>query len=412
MATGAATDQLSRIDDTLGRMEAADIAYQTDTTFTFVSILDALNTGNGLLTEIRDALTTYLPTIATATVQTNGRVATLGSTASQILALLEIMNSNNALNAKNAQVLMIGQGSGCCDTLTVVDGFPERLCARSQAMWSWYETVIDTLCGQGADGIVPSVNELRDILRNDAWHSADRPMYTDAELATIQGAIQQNGPSSLSSLCGLAADGGTKATFIAAMTLYSTALEADAHMQGNLFASSGTTLEWQRFLRFLFPLSVINIVYDATVNINDDLYDNEVCGDPPETEPCTEYTDNAAIAGDFGSAESSWYRPTMSSINPEPAFGYWQRIIMRNNDDGSTESAELWRSDRVPTEKVVDLLPGVPYDFMPPAGSSASQFHIRFNTSTPESWEGGDFYHHLDSCQYWADGATSPIDPA
>lgn len=411
MATGTAAEILSRIEDLMFSAEARDIAYQEATQAALDAIASNIVIVRGALVNESETALEVLIGIRTRLDQTNNQLDLANVELTNIFNAIDGLNANNAVNAKTDIALMTGSAGVCCDTLPVVTILPERLCARAQRIWDWIGITADSLCALADESNPPTVEQLRDILRNDAWHSAANPMFTDSELVTIQGAIITRGFGGLTALCNLEDNTAVKDRFIELIYNSTTAQEAATKLAAELFNDLGVSDPWDKFIRFLFPLSLMNLLYNDEIEIGDDAYDNTICGDPPITPPCTTFDINRSLLGGYGGGSDQPEIMELTEIEPIWLEGYWLRLVVQRDDFDEAVNAELWRTDTFPDEKVADLLNSVPYDFMKPASVALSQFEVRWTNYVPEGWDTEVLmYNNLGACRYWADGATSPIE--
>jgi len=323
-----------------------------------------------------------------------GLLVQLTENSQTIINTLEAINNNQSLNAQTQQQITLGAAGACCDELTLTEGVPNRLCARAQVVWDWVGNAALFLCDLSDSTTLPTIEKLRDLVRNPHWSIDGKPMYTDQELVKLQGAIASRGIAFLTNLCDVRNNADLREQFISIIVQSGSSSGASNAIGNEDFTNSEPNRDVGTFIRFLAPPSVIDLAFNDEIGIGDEEKDNGACGDGGGGgEPlCSE---EQWYFKDSGPTPSVW---SLSNTDEPISAGDVITITMGENDLGNIPQPLLYDTDPLPDVLLFDFANGPFVEFVVGSGHTSSDYELRFYEDYPEGYEGPTLYHHFTVC--------------
>ena len=395
MATGTATEQLDRIEEAIKTQTQQDAVI-------FSSLSDTIQAFQlqvvGRLTNIQNSNNTIRDTLANIDNTLSGGIYSLLLSLTEgqqtIITILESLNFNQAQNAQNQQNITLGAAGACCDEPTLTDTVPNRLCARAQVVWDWVANSALFLCDLSDSNTLPTIEKLRDLVRNPHWSIDGKPMYTDQELVKLQGAIASRGIAFLTNLCDVRNNADLREQFISIIVQSGSSSGASNAIGNEDFSNTEPNRDVGTFIRFIAPPSVIDLAFNDTIGIGDEEKDNGACGDGGggNEQECDEAS---YFFKDTGPTPSVW-NLELSDLLIQ--VGDTVTITMHENDLGNVSQPLLYDTDPLPDVLLYDFANGPFVEFVVASGHSTTDYKLRFYEDYPEGYEGPTLYHHFTVC--------------
>lgn len=266
MAAGTATEQLSRIDDSLATLVAQGEYMRLFLEFAYTQNEEKISfLMNELQFQTRDE----------------------NSFPGQIYRLLETLNNNTALNAQNAQTLQLASFNACCDDPFLPIGVPPDLCQRAQAVFDIVAAFAQDLCELQATAFVPDAAFVRELMLHPEINARNPYLITPSEANAIVAYIAQRGNSGLAALCDLATRTDLLSSYLLIFADSQSAAVVNGRIQGNAINTGEIDLGMAGIIKLLFSTSIVGLIYDSEIDVQADSYDAGACGDVPPPEEWT-----------------------------------------------------------------------------------------------------------------------------
>lgn len=269
MASGTATEQLSRIDDNLATLVAQGVYMKGFIEFAYLQFEEKINF---LMNE------------------TQFMARDTNSFPGLTVTLLELLGQNGSINAQNAQTLQLASFGACCDVIELPLSVPDDLCQRAQAVFDIVAQAADKLCELQATAIVPDATVIREMFNYPTINPRNPYLITEAEANAIMGYIAQRGNSGLGALCDLNTRTSLIFSYLGLFVGSPLAADVKGKIDGNLLDTSEIDLGMAGIIKLLLSASIVRLIYDSEIDVQAGSYDAGACGDTPPVE--WEYTNN------------------------------------------------------------------------------------------------------------------------
>lgn len=292
MSTGTATEQLDRIEEILKEIRDQAAAYHADALNNGVAMLDAVQAL--LVGTVTDPLSIKYWVQATAA--TVGYIpeeiqylnAANSDQNMQIIATLEQLNLNGAVNARNQQVIQLAAG-GCCDETGWAATLPEQLCQRAQAVYDRWVQIVEDIAGLSSVQGYPSTNWYYEHFSIPEYGTNTGPYISDEDIKRITSQLADHGMNILSDFLAMVNDPIFRQSFINTVNGSQSAQEAYNRIVGGDYDPNGASDAASSLIRYFFTPKLYNAIFDPEKPVQWESYSPDYCtNNPPSEWPYTD----------------------------------------------------------------------------------------------------------------------------